>query len=62
MRRNEAVRRVKERSGSSEDRVTVIPFMAGRPERESVICADDLVNLKIALEVCRTFDDFLTIT
>ncbi|MDR0308141.1 MAG: hypothetical protein LBI42_15100 [Chitinispirillales bacterium] len=61
MRRNEAVRRVRERSNGSEDRVSVIPFMAGRPERESVICADDLVNLKIALEVCRNFEDFLSV-
>jgi hypothetical protein len=36
-----------------------IPFLAGRPPREKVIGADDIINLKINLNTCNTVEDFL---
>jgi hypothetical protein len=36
-----------------------IPFMEGRPRRESVITRDDVADLKIALNTTATFDEFL---
>lgn len=36
-----------------------IPFLAGRPNRETVIGADDILNLKIALETAKSFSAFL---
>ncbi|HEX2957234.1 MAG TPA: hypothetical protein VHO70_10395 [Chitinispirillaceae bacterium] len=36
-----------------------IPFLAGRPSREKVIGADDLINLKINLNTCNTVEEFL---
>jgi len=62
MRRNEAVRRVKEKSSGIENRSVSIPFLAGRPKRDAVISLDDLTNLKIALAICATLEDFLEVT
>jgi hypothetical protein len=39
-----------------------IPFMAGRPARDKVIGADDLINLKINLNTCNTVEDLLKIS
>lgn len=36
-----------------------IPFLAGRPPREKVIGADDIINLRISLNTCITVEDFL---
>ncbi len=36
-----------------------IPFLAGRPPREKVISADDIINLKINIDTCNTVEDFL---
>jgi hypothetical protein len=36
-----------------------IPFLAGRPPREKVIGADDIINLIINLNTCNTVEDFL---
>ncbi len=36
-----------------------IPFLEGRPHRESVITWDDVADLKIALNTIATFDEFL---
>lgn len=36
-----------------------IPFLAGRPPREKVIGADDIINLKINLNTCNTVEDLL---
>ena len=36
-----------------------VPFLSGRPERETVISADDILNLRIALETVESFDLFL---
>jgi hypothetical protein len=62
MRRNEAVRRVREKSGGIENRSVSIPFLAGRPKRDAVISSDDLTNLKIALALCADLEDFLEVT
>jgi len=62
MRRNEAVRRVREKSGGIENRSVSIPFLAGRPKRDTVINLDDVTNLKIALALCTDLEDFLEVT
>ena len=36
-----------------------IPFLAGRPKRETVIGRDDEANLAIALNTSSSFEDFL---
>ena len=36
-----------------------IPFKSGRPKREKRINNDDLVNLAILLNTCKSFEDFL---
>jgi hypothetical protein len=40
-------------------RADYIPLGGGRPHREAVIGSEDLINLKIALNTSKTFDDFL---
>ena len=35
-----------------------IPFLGGRPKRESIISNDDILNLLIACNTCRTMDEF----
>jgi hypothetical protein len=37
-----------------------IPLFEGRPKRETVICGDDLLNLKIALNSSVSFEEFLS--
>jgi len=36
-----------------------IPFLSGRPERETVIGNDDLMNLEIVLNTVNTVDDVI---
>ena len=36
-----------------------IPFLEGRPNRDTVISSDDVLNLKIALNQSSTFKEFL---
>jgi hypothetical protein len=36
-----------------------IPFMSGRPEREEIICKDDLLNLKILINRCADVKTFV---
>ncbi|MBN1983800.1 MAG: hypothetical protein JW795_19855 [Chitinivibrionales bacterium] len=36
-----------------------IKMFEGRPYREQVICQDDIVNLKISLNCCKTWEEFL---
>lgn len=43
------------------DEPGTIPFLTGRPERDTIISNDDIMNLKIALNVCKTLDEFLKI-
>jgi hypothetical protein len=37
-----------------------IPFLGGRPAREKVIGADDLLDLEIAINTSSTLDEFLS--
>ena len=39
-----------------------IPFLGGRPERESTIGSDDIVNLVIACNTCGTLEEFFHLT
>ncbi len=36
-----------------------IPLFSGRPHREKVIGRDDLMDLDILLNTCRSIDDFI---
>lgn len=36
-----------------------IPFMGGRPKRETVISKEDITNLEIALYTSATMEEFL---
>lgn len=36
------------------------PFLQGRPDRELPINHDDMINLAILLNTCKTVDEFLT--
>lgn len=37
-----------------------ISFLSGRPERDTVICQDDIINLKIALATTNA-DEFINL-
>jgi len=37
----------------------VIPFLGGRPKRDKPIKRDDIVNLQIALNSSKSFEEFL---
>ena len=39
-----------------------IPFLGGRPKREAIISNDDIMNLLIACNTCRTLEDFFALT
>jgi hypothetical protein len=36
-----------------------IPFLGGRPERQTIVNKDDILNLDITLNTCSTVDEFL---
>jgi hypothetical protein len=36
-----------------------IPFLSGRPDRESAIGKDDLMNLEIMIHTTNTVEDFI---
>ena len=38
---------------------TYIPFMKGRPVRDTMISKEDQLNLTIALNTCKTFEELL---
>lgn len=38
-----------------------IPFLGGRPKRSVIINKEDIINLGIALNTCKTIDEFLKI-
>jgi hypothetical protein len=38
-----------------------IPFLGGRPDREAIICDDDIINLRINLNITDTVEEFLRI-
>ncbi|NLG16513.1 MAG: hypothetical protein GX556_04165 [Fibrobacter sp.] len=46
----------------NETRKEVIPFLQGRPERKQPINEEDILNLKINLNVARTLNEFLEIS
>jgi hypothetical protein len=37
-----------------------IPFLSGRPERETVIAKEDLMNLEIVLNTTKTVEEVIT--
>jgi len=39
-----------------------IPFMGGRPQRDSIIANDDIMNLIIACNTCSSLDEFFKVT
>ena len=39
-----------------------IPFLGGRPRRDTVISNDDILNLVIASNTCTTLEEFLKVT
>ncbi len=51
-------RRVKLESINSKE---YIPFLEGRPNREKIIKNDDLINLSIALNTSKSFEELLQI-
>lgn len=36
-----------------------IPFLEGRPKRKKIMSNDDIANLSIALNTCKTLEEFL---
>jgi hypothetical protein len=36
-----------------------IPFLGGRPQRQTIIGKDDIMNLEITLNTCLTVDEFV---
>ncbi|MDG5813603.1 hypothetical protein QA601_00790 [Chitinispirillales bacterium ANBcel5] len=59
MRRNDAPGRIKKEKRVEEQRKRAIPFLRGRPERETAIGADDITNLVIALYASKSLEEFL---
>jgi hypothetical protein len=61
MRKNSASEKVKKDKKSTDLPRTnsYIPFLTGRPRRDSNIDNDDLINLQIALFTSKTLEDFL---
>ena len=39
-----------------------IPFMGGRPRRDTIITDDDIMNLIIACNTCSTLEEFFKVT
>ncbi|HUI94062.1 MAG TPA: hypothetical protein VLX68_17620 [Chitinivibrionales bacterium] len=37
-----------------------IPFLGGRPKRESIISKDEITNLEITLNTCKSVEEFLS--
>jgi hypothetical protein len=44
-----------------KERFKTIPFKKGRPERNTIIGADDIMNLRIALNTATSFEEFLAL-
>jgi len=38
-----------------------IPFLSGRPERDTIISVDEIINLTITLNVTKSVDEFLAL-
>jgi hypothetical protein len=43
------------------ENTTSIPFLGGRPERTNIISVDEILDLKINLNITKTMDEFLAI-
>jgi hypothetical protein len=39
-----------------------IPFLGGRPQRDTIISSDDITNLIIACNTCSCLEDFYKVT
>ena len=52
------------KTGTANDSLIgkAIPFLGGRPQRESIINSDDIVNLLIACNTCSTLEEFFKVT
>jgi len=46
---------------SSKPWLTAIPLFEGRPERDTIINDDDIINLKIALGSSNSLESFLEV-
>ncbi len=63
MRKNGVPEKIGKGKGSESTRTDIqIPFLGGRPKRDSTINQDDILNLQIALFTSRTLEEFLSIT
>lgn len=63
MRKNGTPQKVSKEKSVVLQRVEMhIPFLAGRPQRETTIDHDDYTNLQIAFNTCRSLDEFLEVT
>ncbi|MGD9201875.1 MAG: hypothetical protein PVI26_09950 [Chitinispirillia bacterium] len=49
----------KEIKTSRLKRRSIIPFMQGRPARNTIIQKDDIINLIIMLNTCKSLNEFL---
>lgn len=60
MRKNSASEKIKKEKKSDLPKTnSFIPFLTGRPRRDSAIDTDDIMNLQIAIFTCKSFDEFL---
>ncbi len=60
MRKNSASEKVKKEKKSDLPKTnSFIPFLTGRPRRDSAIDTDDIMNLQIAIFTSKSFEEFL---
>ncbi len=45
--------------GTASPATARIPFLSGRPERETIISVDEITNLTIVLNITKSVDEFL---
>ncbi len=63
MRKNGTPEKVSKEKSVMFSRVEMhIPFLAGRPPRETAIGHDDCLNLQIAFYTSKSLDEFLEVT
>lgn len=63
MRKNGTPERISKEKSVVFSRVEMhIPFLAGRPTRETPIGRDDYTNLQIAFNTSKSIDEFLEVT
>lgn len=49
-----------QKASRKKERIVFVELI-GRPERDTVIDENDIMNLKIALATARSFEEFLTL-